>query len=62
MWSTPVERQAPDGSKYHLVRADEIETCIFASFMSKSPTYGATCNGAMQVLLDTEGIDAYDQV
>ncbi|BDA47092.1 Guanylate-binding protein 1 [Coccomyxa sp. Obi] len=31
MWSTPVERQAPDGSKYHLV------------------------------LLDTEGIDAYDQ-
>jgi hypothetical protein len=21
MWSTPVERRAPDGSKYHLVRA-----------------------------------------
>ena len=32
MWSTPIERTAPDGSNYHLV------------------------------LLDTEGIDAYDQV
>ncbi len=32
MWSTPIERTSPDGSKYHLV------------------------------LLDTEGIDAYDQV
>jgi Guanylate-binding protein, N-terminal domain len=32
MWSTPIERTLPDGSKYHLV------------------------------LLDTEGIDAYDQV
>lgn len=32
MWSTPIERTTPDGSKYHLV------------------------------LLDTEGIDAYDQV
>lgn len=31
MWSTPIERTTPDGSKYHLV------------------------------LLDTEGIDAYDQ-
>ncbi|KAK9918012.1 hypothetical protein WJX75_000546 [Coccomyxa subellipsoidea] len=31
MWSTPVEQQAPDGSRFHLV------------------------------LLDTEGIDAYDQ-
>lgn len=32
MWSTPVERVGPDGSRYSLV------------------------------LLDTEGIDAYDQV
>jgi hypothetical protein len=32
MWSAPVERRSPDGSKYSLV------------------------------LLDTEGIDAYDQV
>ena len=64
MWSTPVERRAPDGSKYHLVCLLAMlpvicERCINQRHLEKECDEGGAW---VQVLLDTEGIDAYDQV
>ena len=63
MWSTPVERQSSDGSKYHLVGLQAlVQTATIALPGLQRHCLGTDGLTPLQVLLDTEGIDAYDQV
>lgn len=74
MWSAPQRRIAPDGSETHLVRVtreDGLIACGIAArkFKGRRAAPAARLGHRhrlltlpLQVLLDTEGIDAYDQV
>ena len=59
MWSKPIERLNADGSRYHLVSRRLGYSSTYFQFYSGE--CARTCY-ILQVLLDTEGIDAYDQV
>lgn len=57
MWSAPQRRVAADGTEYHIVR------CSFPLLLLQpAPRPFSRICFCLQVLLDTEGIDAYDQV
>ena len=43
MWSTPVERRAPDGSKYHLVRAFDFDVVIPTACNITAPALVTYC-------------------